>query len=233
MEQLKQDNLEEPRYLTVSRRAFLKKGASLGAFVFVAACSSDAAALVSTTVGQPPSTSATSTDDTTSTEAPTTTEATTTTHAGSGLPSGGEMVVDFTYEADGAGRILNPYIAVWVEDSTGDLVDTIALWFLQSTKGERWLSDLIRWSSVDGSSTTVDTISSATRTPGDYSLVWDGTDTTGVSVPDGDYFICIEAAREHGPYSLIREAISLAGESFDVQLADQGELKNASVQVVV
>jgi len=138
------------------------------------------------------------------------------------------MLIAFTYAASG-GRVRNPYVAVWVEDEAGELVDTVALWFKQSQKGLRWLSDLRRWYSVDGSSATVDTVSSATRTPGSYQVAWDVTDLDGNQVPAGQYYVCIEAAREHGPYSLIREAITLAEGMAATDLADDGELSAASV----
>ena len=116
-----------------------------------------------------------------------------------GVLEGAELVVDFTYTAEGTsgGGVKNPYVAVWVEDRAGELVATIALWFLQSEKGPKWLSDLRRWATVDGSDATIDAISSATRRPGEYSVLWDGTDTDGNLVAQGDYYIAIESSREH------------------------------------
>ena len=150
------------------------------------------------------------------------------------------MVVSFTYTADRSrtkkGKIENPYIAVWIENADGELVDTIALLFLQHHKKEnpaKWLPDLRRWYNVDGSNDTVDTISSATRAPGDYSVVWDGTDSDGSLIPQGDYFISIESVREKGRYSLIREPIQIIGDAFAMELPDQGELNNASIEIIV
>jgi len=224
----------EVRYAEVSRRAFLKQASSLGAFVFLASCSTDAATLISatsSTAGEAGAVAAPAAGATASnaTAAPTTTTAA----AGGALPPDGELVVRFTYRADSVdGRARNPYIAVWVEDDDGELVDTLALWFLQSRKGSRWLPDLIRWSSVDGSETTVNAVSGATRRPGDYSLAWDGTDINGSPATQGEYFICIESAREHGPHSLIREPLTLSGRAFTTALPAHGELTNASVELV-
>lgn len=61
------------------------------------------------------------------------------------IPGGAEMVVEFTYTQGAGGKNLPPYIAVWVEDADGELVETIALWFQQDQKGPRWLPDLKRW----------------------------------------------------------------------------------------
>jgi hypothetical protein len=137
------------------------------------------------------------------------------------------MGVRFTYKvATSGGRVNNPYVAVWIEDTSGALVDTLGLWYLQSQKGTRWLNELRRWYSVDGST---DTTSSATRTPGDYALVWDLKDSEGQTVAPGSYFVCIEAAREHGPYSLIRQSFTLGATPFKTDLPAQGELTNASI----
>lgn len=229
------------RFVEVSRRAFLKKAAlAAGAVAFfpsLAACGSDAEQFAATTIAAGVTTSQASpsattvTAETTTTAAETTTTAAPTTQATSvSLPSGSEMVISFSYAASATGgRVRNPYIAVWLEDDNGELVNTVALWFLQTQKGLRWLSELRRWASVDGTSTTIDAISSATRTPGEYAVVWDGTDSAGEMVPSGNYFVCIESAREHGPYSLIREPVALANSDLTFALADDGELSSAQV----
>ena len=64
---------------------------------------------------------------------------------------------------------------------------------------------------------------------GAYSVVWDGKDDNGAAASQGDYFVCIEAAREHGPYELVRESISLGTKPAQKALADKGELTAASV----
>ena len=233
------DDIERTsRLAEVSRRAFLKKAAlATGAVAFfptLAACGSDADQFASTTTTVGIATSQ-ALQATTTTTAPTTTTAAPTTQAAlAALPAGSEMVIRFSYAASsGGGRVRNPYVAVWLEDGDGELVKTVALWFLQTQKGTRWLSDLRRWTSIDGSSASVDTISSATRTPGDYAVVWDGTDTDGQMVAAGEYYVCIESAREHGPYSLIREAVTVANSDMTLALADDGELSGAQVELAV
>lgn len=229
----------ESRFEAVSRRAFLKRAAAFGAvalFPGLAACGSDAdqfAAGAGTTT-----TAAFGELTTAATQLPSTTQplgiTTSATPTGAPTAPGTQMLITFSYVAagDGLGRVRNPYVAVWVEDSDGELVDTISLWYLQTQKGARWLPDLRRWYAVDGGESTVDTISSATRTPGDYSLAWDATGLDGSSIEQGEYFVCIESAREHGPYSLIREPVVLNGEEFALELQDDGELTNATVAIV-
>lgn len=158
--------------------------------------------------------------------------------SGTAFPAGAELVVDFTFAAESGGRVQNPYIAVWIENEAEELVQTVSLW-MKSGKGLKWLPDLKRWYSADqdrvdaGGTDMVDTISSATRVAGDYSVVWDGTDTTGAPVAQGVYHVCIEAAREHGPYELIREAVTIGTSAFSTELAPDGELTAASVSFVV
>ena len=54
-------------------------------------------------------------------------------------------------------------------------------------------------------------VSSATRAPGHYTFKWDMKDQQGKPVKPGTYTVCIEAAREHGTYQLMRQPIDLTG----------------------
>ncbi|MCA9837587.1 MAG: DUF2271 domain-containing protein [Trueperaceae bacterium] len=151
------------------------------------------------------------------------------------LPENMEMALDFSVIAPGNSRYRNPYVAVWVEDAEGQAVKTLALWFQQG-KGQRWLPDLVRWyrdeqkrKSVDGGD-LASTVSSPTRLPGSYSLVWDGLNDKGEAVPLGDYYVCVEMAREHGPYYLIRELVSLGNDAFSATLAGGSELGDVNLE---
>ena len=55
----------------------------------------------------------------------------------------------------------------------------------------------------------------------------------GAAAAQGSYFLCIEAAREHGPYELIRETLTLGSKAFTQALTPNGELTKASVSYVV
>ncbi len=55
----------------------------------------------------------------------------------------------------------------------------------------------------------IDTVSGATRGAGEYRAVFDGTDNEGKVLPRGEYTLCLEVAREHGTYQLIRENVEL------------------------
>jgi hypothetical protein len=229
------------RYAAVSRRAFLARSAAVGALVLVPtlACSksdseifADEPELAGGNAAPSGSTGTTSGTDVAATTAATPT-------SGTPIAAGAELAVAFSFTPGDSGRrVRNPYVAVWIEDAAGDLVQTVSLWF-QNGKGQRWLPDLKRWYSAEsarlaaGGPSTVDTISSATRTPGSYTVAWDGTDSSGARAVEGSYFVCIEAAREHGPYELVREPVTLGASAFSTALAGSGEIVDASVEFVV
>jgi len=74
------------------------------------------------------------------------------------------------------------------------------------------------------------TISSATRSPGKYTLRWDGKDNTGKPVKPGKYTVMIEAAREHGTYGLIKQEINWDGKTpAQFTLAGNKEIASASL----
>lgn len=216
------------RLAAISRRAFLTRTAQAGAAAL-------AVGLVATACSRDDGDAFASSSTTTKAAGASTTTAagsgTTATTTGGPDLTGSRTTVRFTYAPSSGGRrVENPYIATWIEDEAGELVATLALWFGQDDKGSRYLNELRRWYSVDGSEDTIDTISSATRTPGDYSLAWDGTTFDGGAAPEGSYFLCIEAAREHGPYSLIRQAVPFGTDDISQDLPDEGELSAASVE---
>lgn len=215
------------RYLEAVRRAKIARIAAIGAIVVIpAACSNgDASVFSDVTVVTTPEAAADTTLAPQTTPAPQTTAAPeTTTAQASTAVQATEMVVDFTYAASG-GRARNPYIAVWVEDTQGNLVDTISLWMLQSQKGTRWMRDLSSWYSASGGNATT---SGATRSAGSYSVIWDGTDSNGQPVTPGEYVLFVESAREHGPHSITSAPFSVGASGFSISLPDAGELSGLS-----
>lgn len=156
-------------------------------------------------------------------------ESTTSSASASAIPAGSELLVSFSYQPSDSGQTKRPYVAVWVEDLDGNLVDTISLWFEQGGKGTKWLSDLPQWHAVSGGEDT--TMSGATKVAGDYIVAWDGTDLDGNDVPAGDYVLNVESAREHGPTSFTSTPISLAGEAISVSLEDDGELSAIAASI--
>jgi hypothetical protein len=142
--------------------------------------------------------------------------------------NGMELSVDVEInQPSSGGRYNRPYVAVWLEDSSGKIVRTLALW-ANTDRGARWLPDLRRWFSATNG--TVDaTVSSATRNPGKYSLVWDGKNDKKQAVAQGEYYLCIEAAREHGTYQLIRQSYTFGAKAFKATLPGNTEIKAVSL----
>jgi len=181
----------------------------------------------------PPATVATSSDVTASVP---TTSATANPQPSPGslaFPAGGELLVDFTFSPTSSGeRIRNPYIAVWVEDLDGNLIDTISLWYNGNARdGTRWLRTLRQWS--DATDEAIDpTSSGATRPAGSYTVAWDGADADGQPIAPGTYRLFVEAAREDGPYELTSADVVFSGQTFAVSLPDDGELSAVSARLV-
>lgn len=225
--------MSESRFSDVSRRAFLRGSGIAG---FVALVPGLAQAATKTTKKKTATTKKAAVANTTATtKAAKPAGAGATASGPAAIAVGQELVVNYTFAASG-GRARNPYTVVWIENSNGELVQTVSLQF-NPPKGFRWLGDLVRWSRVDqdriakGGADTAETISAATRTPGTYAVTWDGSTAAGGHATAGDYFVCIEAAREHGPYELIRDAITLNGTPTKKTLTPNGELVAASVEV--
>jgi len=99
-----------------------------------------------------------------------------------------------------------PYVAVWVEDSSGKPVRILAFWGNNS----KYHPDLpTMWSLMKGNRNQLRSVTRATRPAGKYELVWDGLDNEHKPVPLGTYRITIETNQEHGTYAKQTGAIIL------------------------
>ena len=139
---------------------------------------------------------------------------------GAAVPQGGanwnqsmELQIKLELPRTDNPRYKRPFVAVWIEDKDKYPVRTIALWFDKA----RWLNELKGWYRDDqirnlseGSDISA-TVSSATRAPGTYTLKWDGKDNSGKLVKAGTYTVVVEAAREHGGHSLLRQEFNFNG----------------------
>ncbi len=147
-----------------------------------------------------------------------------------------EMLVQFKIGTEEkSSRYRRPYVAVWIEDQDNFPVKTLSLFLMQDQPGPRWYRDLRRWYADDQLRLLVDksdliaTVSKPTRNPGEYKVTWDGRDDTGELLPNGEYALLIEAAREHGTYQLIKHPFKLGGPAFEEKLKGNAEISAASV----
>ncbi len=147
-----------------------------------------------------------------------------------------ELAVDFSIAQPNEGRYHRPYVAIWVEDAAGQPVRTLSLWVNNSGRGPRYIHELRRWFGAErdvaaqGGPDLVTTISSATRLPGKYSVVWNGRDDRGRPVQQGTYRLFIEAAREHGSYQLIQQDLALATSPKAIDLQGNEEIAGGHVE---
>jgi thiamine biosynthesis lipoprotein ApbE len=126
-------------------------------------------------------------------------------------------------------RVHRPFVAVWVVDADKKPVRQIALWFNK----QKWLNEIRSWYATyyhDFSAGNADlsSTSSATRSPGKYTLKWDGKDDKGNFVKQGTYTLYIEAAREHGTYQLMTQAFDTKKPQH-IDIAGNTEVSSASL----
>ncbi|MFY9160758.1 DUF2271 domain-containing protein [Aquirufa ecclesiirivi] len=127
------------------------------------------------------------------------------------------------------GRFRRPFVAVWVEDENHKPIRRIALWFNKP----RWLPDLRSWYAAQREKAIdIASLASATRSPGEYTLVWDGKDDAGQFVKQGKYTVYIEAAREHGTYQLMKQEMNFNGKDQKQTLSGNEEVTGASLNYV-
>ncbi|MEI6656515.1 MAG: DUF2271 domain-containing protein, partial [Verrucomicrobiota bacterium] len=142
-----------------------------------------------------------------------------------------ELVVQLELSRFEGRHAMRPYVAVWIEDTEKYPVRTLALW----SNGGRWLEDLKGWHHADQlralaeSTALTPSVSSATRPAGKYALKWDGKDNSGKPVKSGKYSVCLEAAREHGTYQIIRQDLDCNGTAVKIELKGNVEIAAAAL----
>ena len=139
--------------------------------------------------------------------------------------AGQELMINVEL-ADLGGGARRPYVAVWIEDEAHKPVRRLALWY----RKPRWLPDLRSFSDAQRE-TPIDlmSIASATRSAGNYSLIWDGKNDKGDFVALGNYTVYIEAAREHGTYQLMKQTMKFDGKAKSQALPGNEEVSGANL----
>ncbi len=140
-----------------------------------------------------------------------------------------ELTVGFEIARIDDFRSRRPYLAIWVEDKDKFPVKTLALWY----EKPRWLPELKLWYKEDRVRAMAEgseiTKTGATRSPGKYTVKWDGKDDSGKLVKAGKYNVVIEVAREHGTYQLMHQDIDFTGTPKQAVLPGGVEISGATV----
>ena len=125
---------------------------------------------------------------------------------------------------------------MWIEDANGKPVRTLTLWVNTSGRGPRYIRELRKWANTArdaqdaGAPDLISTVSSATRMPGQYGVMWNGRDDKGNVVDQGTYRIFVEAAREHGSYGLMQKELTLGQTPVAADLTPNDEIGRARVE---
>jgi hypothetical protein len=111
-----------------------------------------------------------------------------------------------------------PYLAIWVEKESGGVAANLAVWYdikLKDDKGLEWLKDMRQWWRRTGRDLAfpIDGVTGATRAPGKHSLQFvQGREPLG-QLPEGNYRLMVEAAREVGGREVLQLPFSWPPES--------------------
>jgi thiamine biosynthesis lipoprotein ApbE len=120
-----------------------------------------------------------------------------------------------------------PYVAVWIEDSSGRLVRMLALWGNKS----KYYPDLSTlWNLLNGNMNRFRSVTRATRQAGKYELVWDGLDNDNRPVPFGTYRVVVETNQEHGTYARQAGTIVIGDSPTSITLPATANFEPVSVQ---
>ena len=129
-------------------------------------------------------------------------------------------------------RARRPYVAVWIEDKDKFAVRTIALWFDKT----RWLPELRAWyhddrmrAMAEGNDITA-SVSSATRSPGKYTLKWDGKDNAGKLVKPVSTRYASRHRGSTAAYQMYRQEMEFSGTPKQVPLQGGTEIAAASLE---
>jgi FAD:protein FMN transferase len=138
-----------------------------------------------------------------------------------------ELTVTVELNAFEGQRVDRPYLAIWIEDKDKFPVRTLTV--LYREREAKYLAELRAWYRDDRlramaeGTDILGSVSSATRSPGRYTFKWDMKDQQGKLVKPGSYTVCIEAAREHGTYQIMRQAMDFSGGANQAQVPINGK----------
>jgi len=120
-----------------------------------------------------------------------------------------------------------PFVAIWLEQKgQRRAVKTLSVWY----NDKKWLKDIRRWwrkAGRYGDDDDFDAVTSATRVPGRYQEQWELTDLVA-----GEYILYLEAVREHGNRTVLKQAITLGAEQAQqIELAGGQEIGPVNIHI--
>ncbi|MEH3123489.1 MAG: DUF2271 domain-containing protein [Sphingomonas phyllosphaerae] len=124
-------------------------------------------------------------------------------------PASAAGTIDITIPRLAVAEYHRPYVAIWVEPTTGGPARTLALWYdvrkAGAEPGTKWLADLRAWWRKGGRSLSLpaDGVSGATRAPGTYHI------PLPADLRPGQYTLNVEAARETGGRELVQVPLAV------------------------
>jgi thiamine biosynthesis lipoprotein len=151
-------------------------------------------------------------------------------------PPGYALTVSFTLTQGAASSVFGrrrgstprrPYVAVWIETTSGKLVCVLAFW-ANKAKYYRELSGF--WDIASRDQNLLYSTARATREPGKYQLVWDGLDDAHKPAPPGTYRIVVETNQEHGVYAKQAGTIVCGNSPASLTLAATANFETVNVQ---
>lgn len=129
----------------------------------------------------------------------------------SGVATGahaGALSVQIDIPQQNVAEYHKPYVAGWIEDSTGAAAGNVFVWYdikKRDNAGQKWLKDLRTWWRKSGRDlTSTDGFSGATRSPGRQTLSLDTNATALKGLKPGSYVFVVEASREGGGHDLVK-----------------------------
>ncbi len=137
------------------------------------------------------------------------------------------FLVEYQVPAHNVAEYRRPYAALWITDGDKHLVRQLVV----HGDSLRWLREVPLWWRRHGrhDESAIDGLARPTPAPGQHMVVWDGRDDRGRKVPEGNYVLHLEAAREHGGRELVTVPFMLNGEAFERQVQGEKELGRVRV----
>ncbi len=131
-----------------------------------------------------------------------------------------------------------PYVAIWIARPDHSVAANLSVWYQLEDgpegEGETWLKDMRQWWRRTGRSLEmpVDGVSSPTRGPGQHVLTFEGNADALKHLPEGEYVLHVEAAREVGGREMLRiPFIWSADQSFSQSVTGETELGEVSLTI--